>query len=59
MKNQEQKEYEAPQTEWIEVLMEDGICAGSRQDVVVDDENTTVSIEEQQNGGDFTIDTWN
>lgn len=59
MKNQKQKEYETPETKKMEVFIEENICAGSRDKVVVDDDNTAVTIDEQEKGGDFTIDTWN
>lgn len=55
----EKAKYESPQTKKTQVNLESGICASSKEKVVIDDENTTVNIERQEEGGDFSIDTWN
>lgn len=52
------KKYEAPQTRYLEVELEGGFCVGSKEEVV-EEENTTASIEEQQDGGTFEWNTWN
>lgn len=57
-KDKEKEKYESPFTKKTQVNLESGICANSKEKVVIDDENTTVNIEEQTNGGSFEIDTW-
>ena len=56
---EQRKQYEAPVTTRTAVELEQGICAASREKVVVNDENTTVNINRQDEGGSFEIDTWN
>lgn len=58
MKKEQEEKYEAPQTKRTQVSLESGICASSKEKVVVDDENTTVDIERQNEGGSFELDTW-
>lgn len=58
MKKEQEEKYEAPQTKRTQVSLESGICASSKEKVVVDDENTTVDIERQDEGGSFELDTW-
>lgn len=58
MKKEQEEKYEAPQTKRTQVSLESGICASSKEKVVVDDENTTVDIERQKEGGSFELDTW-
>lgn len=55
---EQKSKYEAPQTRRTQVSLESGICAASKEKVVVNDENTTVDIERQEEGGTFEIDTW-
>lgn len=50
--------YESPDTQRVTVILEGGVCAASKEKVVVDDENTSVDIEEQGNGGDYEIGSW-
>ena len=52
--------YEAPVTKETPVNLESGICAGSYEgkEVVIDDENTTVDISRQTEGGSFEIEAW-
>ena len=57
-KDKEKEKYESPFTKKTQVKLESGICASSKEKVVVDDENTTVDIERQEEGGTFEIDTW-
>lgn len=52
------KAYSAPETRLVSVATECGICAGSKDKVVMDDENTSTDIERQTGGDDFTIDSW-
>lgn len=58
MKKEQEEKYEAPQTKRTQVSLESGICASSKEKVVVDDENTTVDIERQDEGGSFELNTW-
>lgn len=59
MKKDKRVTYEAPHTERIQVSLESGVCAASKEKVVVDDDNTSVSIERQGGeGSDFVIDSW-
>lgn len=58
MKKEQEEKYEAPQTKRTQVSLESGICASSKEKVVVDDENTTVDIKRQNEGGSFELDTW-
>lgn len=51
--------YVTPLTGLVSVTTECGICAGSKDKVVIDDNNTTVNIDNQQDGGDFTLEGWN
>ncbi len=50
--------YEAPETSLVSVRPECGICAGSKEKVVIDDNNTSVNIDEQSAGDDFTLNSW-
>ena len=50
--------YVTPETNLVRVATECGICAGSKDKVVVDDNNTTTTIYSQTDGGDFTLDQW-
>lgn len=50
--------YESPDTQRVTVILEGGVCAASKEKVVVDDNNTSVDIEEQGNGGDYEIGSW-
>lgn len=52
------KDYCAPQTTKVDVELENGFMAASKEKVVQDDENTSVSIEEQTGGDSFELDTW-
>lgn len=56
--NMKKKDYCAPQTTKVDVELENGFMAASKEKVVQDDENTSVSIEEQTDGGSFELDTW-
>ena len=49
--------YVTPETSLVSVRPECGICAGSKQQVVKDD-NTTTTIEKQTGGEDFEIGEW-
>ena len=50
--------YVTPLTRLVSVTTECGICAGSKDKVVIDDNNTTTTIERQTGGDDFTISDW-
>lgn len=50
--------YVAPETKLVSVATECGICAGSKEKVVINDDNTTTTIERQTGGDDFTIGSW-
>lgn len=50
--------YEAPRTKRTRVALESGICASSKEKVVVDNTNATVDIDRQTEGGTFEITTW-
>lgn len=51
--------YTTPLTSLVSVTTECGICAGSKDKVVmIDDNNTTTTIERQTGGDDFTISDW-
>lgn len=50
--------YMTPETSLVSVTSECGICAGSKEHVVIDDNNTTVNIGDQNAGDDFTLDSW-
>lgn len=50
--------YVAPETDMVSVVPESGICAGSKEQVVIDDNNTTVNIDGQDASGDFTLNNW-
>ena len=50
--------YVTPLTSLTRVTTECGICAGSKDKVVIDDNNTTTTIERQTGGDDFTIGGW-
>lgn len=57
-KDKEKAMYESPVTKETQVKLESGICAASRTKVVYDDENATVNIERQKEGGSFNLETW-
>jgi len=50
--------YVTPETNLVCVTLECGICAGSKEKVVIDDNNTTTTIGRQEGGDEFTIDNW-
>ena len=50
--------YVTPETNLVSVTPECGICAGSKEKVVVDNNNTTTTIDRQEGGDEFTIDQW-
>ncbi len=52
------KAYTAPDTRLVSVATECGICAGSKDKVVINDDNTSTDIERQTGGDDFTIESW-
>lgn len=52
------KAYEAPDTRKTQVELECDIMVGSKEKVVIDDDNTTVDIREHANGGSFELDKW-
>lgn len=56
---EQRKQYETPVTTCTAVELEQGICASSKEKVVIDNNNTTVDINRQDEGGSFEIDTWN
>lgn len=49
--------YVAPETDMVSVVPESGICAGSKEQVVKDD-NTITTIEKQTDGHDFELGSW-
>lgn len=50
--------YITPLTRLVSVETECGICAASKEKVVINDNNTTTTIERQTGGDDFTISGW-
>ena len=50
--------YVTPETNLVSVAPECGICAGSKEKVVIDNNNTTTTIDRQEGGDEFTIDQW-
>lgn len=59
MNKEKMKEYESPSTKKTQVELEEGVCAASKEKVVVNDQNTTVDINKHQVGGDFELENWN
>lgn len=57
-KNSGKGAYVTPLTRLVSVTTECGICAGSKDKVVIDGNNTTTTIEKQTGGDDFTISDW-
>lgn len=53
------KVYIQPLTRLIQVQLEEGLCAASKESVVIDNDNTTVDISRQEVGGDFEVDMIN
>ena len=51
------RSYVAPETNLTSVTIEGGICVGSKDQVVVDN-NTTTTIDRQEGGDEFTIGEW-
>ena len=58
MKERQEEKYEAPLTKRTQVCLESGICVSSKDKVVINDENTTVNISRQGEGGSFELNTW-
>lgn len=59
MEKKKLETYEAPLTTRTQVSLESGICASSKEQVVDTDDNTSVNIEEQTDGGSFELTEWN
>lgn len=56
---EKKKEYESPLTVKTQVEMEEGFMSHSKQKVVKDDENATVTIEKHTDSGSFEMEGWN
>lgn len=59
MEKKSHETYETPLTTRTRVSLESGICASSKEQVVDADDNTSVDIEEQTDGGSFELPEWN
>ena len=51
------KNYVAPEAFLTRVCTESGICNGSKEEIVKE-KNTSLTISEQDKGGEFPIDGW-
>lgn len=58
MKNQEQKEYEAPQTTCLEVELEQGFMKASVFEEKENTENLTIEDHNVDETFDFSTDSW-